>query len=148
MLRANPPRLSQNDAGEKQMPKLTKKEGLFLSRLQDQSGRLAISGNKYDRLIKAGYVLPEHDSFSPNIIHYTLTETGRRVLAIHKKKTLGDSHSFRKNAPAAFSQRGAMGGKVMEWFSRKTSIGGTQIPNWVLVLGTIIGIWLIYQFIT
>src|SRR6478609_8359671 len=40
------------------------------------------------------------------------------------------------------------GEKVMEWFSRKTSIGGTQIPNWVLVLGTIIGIWLIYQFIT
>jgi hypothetical protein len=71
------------------MPKLTKKEGLFLSRLQDQSGRLAISGNKYDRLIKAGYVLPEHDSFSPNTIHYTLTETGRRVLEIHKKKTLG-----------------------------------------------------------
>jgi len=62
------------------MPKLTKKEDLFLSRLQDQGGRLAISGNKYDRLIKAGYVLSEHDSFSPNTIHYTLTETGRGAL--------------------------------------------------------------------
>jgi hypothetical protein len=36
----------------------------------------------------------------------------------------------------------------MEWFSRKTSIGGTQIHNWVLVLGAIIVIWLIYQFVT
>jgi hypothetical protein len=35
------------------MPKLTKKEGLFLSRLQDQDGRLTVSGNTYDRLIKA-----------------------------------------------------------------------------------------------
>ena len=34
----------------------------------------------------------------------------------------------------------------MEWFSQKTSIAGTQIPNWVLVLGTIIVIWLIYRF--
>ena len=67
------------------MAKLTKKESLFLSRLQDQGGRLAISGNKYDRLIKAGYVLPEHDSFSPKTIHYTLTETGRGALEIHKR---------------------------------------------------------------
>jgi DNA-binding MarR family transcriptional regulator len=71
------------------MPKLTKKEGLFLSRLQDQGGRIAISGNKYDRLIKVGYVLPEHDSFSSNTIYYTLTETGRGALEIHKKKALG-----------------------------------------------------------
>ena len=70
------------------MPKLTKKESLFLSRLQDQGGRLAISGNKYDRLIKAGYVLPEHDSFSPNTIHYTLAETGRGALEMYKKKAL------------------------------------------------------------
>jgi hypothetical protein len=60
------------------MPKLTKKEGLFL----------AISGNKYDRLIKAGYVLPEHHSFSPDTIHFTLTATGRGALEIHKKKAL------------------------------------------------------------
>ena len=41
-----------------------------------------------------------------------------------------------------------LGGKFMEWFSQKTSIGGYQIPNWALVLGAIIVIWLIYEFIT
>jgi hypothetical protein len=71
------------------MPKLTRKEGLFLNRLQDQGGRLTISGNTYDRLIKAGYVLPEHDRFSPNTIHFTLTETGREALEIHQKKAIG-----------------------------------------------------------
>ena len=35
----------------------------------------------------------------------------------------------------------------MEWFSQKTSIAGTQIPNWALVLGAIIIIWLIYRLI-
>lgn len=35
----------------------------------------------------------------------------------------------------------------MEWFSRKTSIAGTQIPNWVLVLGVVIVIWILYRFI-
>jgi hypothetical protein len=67
------------------MPKLTKKEGLFLNRLQLQGGRLTISGNTYDRLIKAGFVLPEHDSFSPTTFHFTLTETGREALEIHQK---------------------------------------------------------------
>jgi hypothetical protein len=35
----------------------------------------------------------------------------------------------------------------MEWFSRKTAIAGTQIPNWALVLGAVIVIWIIYRFI-
>ena len=35
----------------------------------------------------------------------------------------------------------------MEWLSRKTSIAGVQIPNWVIVLGAIIVIWLIYTSI-
>jgi hypothetical protein len=35
----------------------------------------------------------------------------------------------------------------MEWFSRTTSIAGIEIPNWVLVLGAIVVIWLIYTFI-
>jgi hypothetical protein len=39
-----------------------------------------------------------------------------------------------------------LGTKVMEWFSRKTSIAGIQIPNWVIVLGAIIVILLIYTF--
>ena len=36
----------------------------------------------------------------------------------------------------------------MEWFSRKTSIAGTEIPNWVLVLGVVIALFLIYELIT
>ena len=40
------------------------------------------------------------------------------------------------------------GGKVMEWFSRRTSIAGTQIPNWVLILGVVIAFFLIYELIT
>ena len=35
----------------------------------------------------------------------------------------------------------------MEWFSQTTSIAGNQIPNWVLVLGAIIVILLIYQLL-
>jgi hypothetical protein len=35
----------------------------------------------------------------------------------------------------------------MEWFTRTTSIGGTSIPNWVLVLIAVIIIWLIYRFL-
>jgi hypothetical protein len=42
--------------------------------------------------------------------------------------------------------RGLSGREVMEWFSRKTSIAGIQIPNWVVVLGAIIVILLIYTF--
>ena len=33
----------------------------------------------------------------------------------------------------------------MEWFRRKTSIAGTQIPNWVLVLGAVIVVFLILR---
>jgi hypothetical protein len=35
----------------------------------------------------------------------------------------------------------------MEWFSRKTSIAGAEISNWILVLAAIIVIWVIYRFI-
>jgi hypothetical protein len=38
------------------------------------------------------------------------------------------------------------GREAMEWFSRKISIAGIQIPNWVVVLGAIIVILLIYSF--
>jgi len=37
-------------------------------------------------------------------------------------------------------------GKVMEWFTQKTSIAGVQIPNWGFVLGAIIIILLIFTF--
>jgi hypothetical protein len=33
----------------------------------------------------------------------------------------------------------------MEWFSRKTSIAGVQISNWMIVLGAVIVILLIYN---
>jgi hypothetical protein len=36
----------------------------------------------------------------------------------------------------------------MEWFSRKTSIAGTQVPNWALVVGPIIVIWIIYRLVS
>jgi hypothetical protein len=36
----------------------------------------------------------------------------------------------------------------MEWFSRKTSIAGTEIPNWALVLAAVIVIWIIYRLFT
>jgi Flp pilus assembly protein protease CpaA len=32
----------------------------------------------------------------------------------------------------------------MEWFSRKTSIAGIQISNWMVVLGAVIVILVIY----
>jgi hypothetical protein len=35
----------------------------------------------------------------------------------------------------------------MEWFSRKTSIAGMQISNWMLVLAAVVVIWIIYKFI-
>ena len=34
----------------------------------------------------------------------------------------------------------------MEWFSRKTSIAGIEIPNWLVVLSAIVVIWIIYTF--
>jgi hypothetical protein len=35
----------------------------------------------------------------------------------------------------------------MEWFSQKTSIAGIQIPTWLLFLGAIIVLLLVYTFI-
>jgi hypothetical protein len=35
----------------------------------------------------------------------------------------------------------------MEWFSQKTSIAGVQISNWMIVLGVIIVILIIYTSI-
>ena len=34
----------------------------------------------------------------------------------------------------------------MEWFSRRTSIAGIQIPNWMVALGAVIVILLAYSF--
>jgi hypothetical protein len=35
----------------------------------------------------------------------------------------------------------------MEWFSRKTSLAGVEVPNWMIVLGAIIVILIIYSFV-
>ena len=35
----------------------------------------------------------------------------------------------------------------MEWFNKKTSIGGMQIANWIVVLGAIVVILIIYTSI-
>jgi hypothetical protein len=35
--------------------------------------------------------------------------------------------------------------EAMEWFNRKTSIAGVQIPNWGIVLGAVIVILFIYS---
>jgi hypothetical protein len=39
----------------------------------------------------------------------------------------------------------AYGRKAMEWFNRKTSIAGIQISNWMIVLGAVLVILLIYN---
>jgi hypothetical protein len=33
----------------------------------------------------------------------------------------------------------------MEWFNKKTSMAGIQVPNWGIVLGAIIVVLLIYS---
>jgi hypothetical protein len=33
----------------------------------------------------------------------------------------------------------------MEWFKQKTSIAGVEIPNWIIVLGAVIIVLLIFQ---
>jgi len=35
----------------------------------------------------------------------------------------------------------------MDWFSRKTSVAGIQISNWILVIVAVVVIWIIYSFI-
>jgi hypothetical protein len=35
----------------------------------------------------------------------------------------------------------------MEWFMRKTSIAGTEISNWILVIAALVAIWIIYSIV-
>ena len=42
---------------------------------------------------------------------------------------------------------GLPGRKAMEWFSRKTLIAGVQISNWIVVLGAIIVILVVYRLV-
>jgi len=44
------------------------------------------------------------------------------------------------------AERGSLSGrKAMEWFKQKTSIAGVQVSNWMIVLGAIIIVLLIFQ---
>jgi hypothetical protein len=40
-----------------------------------------------------------------------------------------------------------LGRKAIEWFSRKTSIAGIQVSNWILVVMAVVVIWIIYSFV-
>jgi hypothetical protein len=60
---------------------------------------------------------------------------------------MGNTHEQQMLKPSQ-NDAATAGREVMEWFSKKTSIAGYQIPSWALVLGAIIVIWLIYEFIT
>jgi hypothetical protein len=42
-------------------------------------------------------------------------------------------------------ERGLSGSKAMEWFKRNTSIAGYEISNWIIVLGAIIIVLLVFQ---
>ena len=33
----------------------------------------------------------------------------------------------------------------MEWFSQRTSIAGLQIPNWMIILGAVVVVLIIYN---
>jgi len=45
-------------------------------------------------------------------------------------------------------RRALSGRKAMEWFSRKTSIGNIEVPNWILVVIVIVVIWIVYSVVT
>jgi hypothetical protein len=56
--------------------------------------------------------------------------------------------SYRPILPAfaiIVPEGGPSGSRAMEWFKRKTSIAGYEIPNWIIVLGAIIIVLLIFQ---
>jgi hypothetical protein len=41
---------------------------------------------------------------------------------------------------------GAWRRKVMEWLKRKSTIVGVEIANWILVIGVLVIIWVIYVY--
>jgi hypothetical protein len=49
-----------------------------VDRLQNQGGRIAISGNKYDRLIIPDYVTQQ--SAGKDTVHFAFTEKGHRLV--------------------------------------------------------------------
>ena len=70
-------------------------------------------------------------------------------MAIAGKKNLNLQYSAR-TLRRRFALREPLFGiweEVMEWFSQKTSIAGVQVSNWMVVLGAIIVILIIYTSI-
>ena len=64
-------------------------------------------------------------------------------------KKLRHIQSSASNFPSRFALGEPLfeyGRIVMDWFSKKTSIAGIQLPNWMVVLGAIIVILLMYEF--
>jgi len=64
-------------------------------------------------------------------------------------KKLRHIQSSASNFPSRFALGEPLfeyGRIVMDWFSKKTSIAGIQLPNWMVVLGAIIVMLLIYKF--
>jgi hypothetical protein len=65
---------------------LTEEEIFFLRRLRENGGTSSRSESSLigsaDRLIKAGYVKQRADSFSLDVIHYTLTQSGADALKL------------------------------------------------------------------
>jgi len=45
------------------------------------------------------------------------------------------------------SEAGLSRRNAMEWFMRKTSIAGTEISNWILVIAALVAIWIIYTVV-
>ena len=56
----------------------------------------------------------------------------------------GDKHA---GGCATVGHRATLGEEIMEWLSRKTSIAGTEIPNWILVVVAIVVILVLYRLI-
>ena len=81
-------------------------------------------------------------------IHKTLRTTPAMAAKVTERLwEIGDIVGVLEAWEAAQVRRSLSGRKAMEWFSRKTSIAGTQISNWILVLAALVVILLIYSIV-
>jgi hypothetical protein len=46
---------------------------------------------------------------------------------------------------ALYTEAGYLGDRAMEWFKGKTSIAGYQVSNWMIALGAVIIVLLIFR---
>jgi hypothetical protein len=78
-----------------------------------------------------------------------ITRRGRIAGSRNDKRLAEKALHAKKLKPSLAARartiRQPTGRKAMEWFSRKTSIAGIQISNWMIVLGAVIVILLIYN---